>query len=47
MSAILTDAPTETDVFYALSRPGLPSPNRLRSPSHYVMTEDWVYSPRP
>ena len=42
MSAVLTQAPTETDVFYAISRPGLPD-NPASRPSHYVMTSDWVY----
>jgi len=38
-SAVLTEIPTETDVFYALSRP---RPVDLQAP-HYVMTQDWVF----
>lgn len=38
-SAVLTELPTETDVFYARSRPA-PAEGQA---SHYVLTEDWVF----
>lgn len=38
-SAVLTDIPTETDVFYARSRP----PAADGKVNHYVMTEAWVF----
>lgn len=41
-SAVLTDAPTETDVFYAISRPGLPD-TPAQQASHYVFAGGWVY----
>ena len=41
-TSVLTDAPAETDVFYALSRPGLQD-TPAQQASHYVMTPDWVY----
>ena len=38
-SAVLTEIPTETDVFYALSRPS-PGDNQA---AHYVITELWAF----
>ncbi|MCB0720199.1 MAG: hypothetical protein KDD65_17250 [Bacteroidetes bacterium] len=37
-SAVLSDIPTETDVFYAASRPNADS-----KATHYVTTSDWVF----
>ena len=39
-SAVLTDGPTETDVFYALSRPSRPEEEGA---SHYVTTDEEVF----